>query len=678
MAQTNRLAAEKSPYLLQHATNPVDWRPWGEEAWAAARKLDRPVFLSIGYSTCHWCHVMAHESFEHPDAATLLNNAFVCIKVDREERPDLDAVYMAACQMLTGRGGWPLTVLLTPEAKPFFAGTYLPRENRFGQMGLMELTRQIDRAWAEDRDQVRAAADRVAAGMSQAFAPAAPAEVSSQAFSLALTHFAEHFDPEHGGFGAAPKFPSPHQIMFLLRAWQRTGGQEGKDALLHLATHTLRRMRLGGLFDQAGFGFHRYATDARWLVPHFEKMLYDQGMLLLAYAQAFQATEAPFFARVCREVAEYLRRDLRHPEGALLSAEDADSEGEEGRFYVWSMDRLEQVLGRDEAGFWAKRMGLAREGNFRDEASGRETGTNILHFPEPLPPELEKRWEAARLKLLAVRNGRVRPHRDDKVLADWNGLAAAGLALAGRALDDAAMKADAAAAVDFVLTRMQRPDGRLLHRWREGESAVEGMAEDYAFLAWGLLELFAATLDPARLDQARQLMDILLADFWDSDAGGLFLTSASGEKLLLRPKEAFDAALPSANSVALLLLPRLFRLTGEPLYMDKAQALARAFGAHVESAPYGHALFLCALDLARNPGLDVRLAGDSDAEPARSIRRELDRRYLPDLVLTQAPPQDPLAPIGAQPRAAAQLCRAGACFATANSVEEMRAALDQG
>ncbi len=618
---------------------------------------------------------MAHESFAHPDAAALLNDTFVCIKVDREERPDLDAVYMAACQMLTGRGGWPLTVLLTPEAKPFFAGTYLPRENRFGQMGLMELTRQIGRAWAEDRGQVRAAADRVAAGMARAFAPAPPAEVSDRAFGAALAHFAEHFDATHGGFGAAPKFPSSHQILFLLRAWQRTSGQEEKDAVLHLATHTLRRMRLGGLFDQAGFGFHRYSTDARWLVPHFEKMLYDQGMLLLAYAQACQATGDPFFARVCREVAEYLRRDLRHPEGALLSAEDADSEGEEGRFYVWSLDQLEQALGRDEAAFWAGRMGLSRQGNFRDEASGRDTGANILNFPAPLPAELEPRWEAARQKLLAARGGRVRPHRDDKVLADWNGLAAAGLALAGRALDDAAMVEDAARAVDFVRARMQRPDGRLLHRWREGEAAVDGMAEDYAFLAWGLLELFAATLDQDRLAQARQLVDILLADFWDADAGGLFLTAAAGEKLLLRPKEAFDAALPSANSAALLLLPRLFRLTGEPIYMDKAQALARAFGTQVEGAPFGHALFLCALDLARTPGLDVRLTGDPQAEPTRSIRRELDRRYLPDLAVTLAPPPDPLAAVGAHPRAAAQLCRGGACFATVNGVEEMRKAL---
>jgi uncharacterized protein YyaL (SSP411 family) len=673
MPQTNRLAAEKSPYLLQHAANPVHWRPWGEEAWAAAREQDRPVFLSIGYSTCHWCHVMAHESFEHPAAAELLNAAFVCVKVDREERPDLDAVYMAACQMLTGRGGWPLTLFLTPQGKPFFAGTYLPRESRFGQLGLMELTRQIGRAWAEDRDRVLAAADRVAGAMAQAFAPAPPAEVSDQAFGRALDHFKENFDAAHGGFGGAPKFPSPHQILFLLRAWQKTGDASAR----RMATHTLRRMRQGGIFDQAGLGFHRYSTDERWLAPHFEKMLYDQGMLLAAYAQTFQATADPFFARVCREVAQYLRRDLRGPEGAFLSAEDADSEGEEGRFYVWTLDELEAVLGPGEARFWAGRMGLAREGNFRDEASGRDTGTNILHFPEALPPELEERWEAARLKLLAARSGRVRPHRDDKVLADWNGLAAAGLALAGRALDDPEMVADAGRAVDFVLRAMRRPDGRLLHRWREGEAAVDGLAEDYAFLAWGLLELHAATLDENRLAQARQLVDILLADFWDDAAGGLFLSPAHGENLLLRPKEAFDAALPSANSVALLLLPRLFRLTGESLYMDKAQAIARAFGAQVEAAPFGHALFLCALDLARNPGLDVRLTGDPAAEPARSLRRELDRRYLPDLTLGLAPPPEGLATPGVEKRPAALLCRAGTCFASVNSPEELRRVLDQ-
>ncbi len=669
----NRLADEKSPYLLQHAANPVHWRPWGEEAFAEARAQDKPVFLSIGYSTCHWCHVMAHESFEHPATAELLNRTFVCVKVDREERPDLDAVYMAACQMLTGRGGWPLTIVLTPDRRPFFAGTYLPRENRFGQLGLAELARRVARAWAEDRQQVLDSAGQVAQAMAQAFAPAAPAEVSDSAFNRALEHFRDTFDAAHGGFGGAPKFPSPHQILFLLRAWQKTGDSYA----LHMAAHTLRRMRLGGVFDQVGLGFHRYSTDERWLVPHFEKMLYDQGMLLLAYASAFQATADPFFARACREIAAYLRRDLRGPAGELYSAEDADSEGEEGRFYVWTLEEVETVLGPEKARFWAGRMGLTPAGNYHDEASGRATGTNILHFPEPLPPNLEQRWEAARQKLLAARAGRVRPHRDDKVLADWNGLAAAGLALAGRALGDAEMVRDAAAAVDFVLARLGRPDGRLLHRWREGEAAVDGLAEDYAFLAWGLLELHAATLDPARLDQARSLMDILLRDFWDARAGGLFLTPAQGEPLLARPREAFDAALPSANSAALLLLPRLFRLTGESAYMDRAAAIARAFGAQVEAAPFGHALFLCALDLARNPGLDVRLTGDPGAEPARAIRRDLDRRYLPDLMVSLSPHQDALASIGAPKRPAALLCRAGTCFAGVDGVEELRAALER-
>ena len=666
----NRLAFEKSPYLLEHANNPVDWHPWGEEAFSRAERENKPVFLSIGYSTCHWCHVMAAESFEDEEVARLLNDTFVPIKVDREERPDLDAVYMAVAQMMTGSGGWPLTVILTPDKKPFFAATYIPKESRFGRIGILDLIPRIRHLWKNERAMILASAEEMASVLRQP-PEVADLRLDEAAIRSAYQSLVARFDASNGGFGGAPKFPSPTTFLFLLRHWRRTGDAGG----VQMTEITLRAMRRGGIFDHVGYGFHRYSTDALWHLPHFEKMLYDQGMLLLAYAQACQATGDPFFARVCREVAEYLRRDLRHPEGALLSAEDADSEGEEGRFYVWSLDQLEQALGRDEAAFWAGRMGLSRQGNFRDEASGRDTGANILNFPAPLPAELEPRWEAARQKLLAARGGRVRPHRDDKVLADWNGLAAAGLALAGRALDDAAMVEDAARAVDFVRARMQRPDGRLLHRWREGEAAVDGMAEDYAFLAWGLLELFAATLDQDRLAQARQLVDILLADFWDADAGGLFLTAAAGEKLLLRPKEAFDAALPSANSAALLLLPRLFRLTGEPIYMDKAQALARAFGTQVEGAPFGHALFLCALDLARTPGLDVRLTGDPQAEPTRSIRRELDRRYLPDLAVTLAPPPDPLAAVGAHPRAAAQLCRGGACFATVNGVEEMRKAL---
>src|ERR1041385_1645618 len=521
-APRNRLASEPSPYLQQHAHNPVDWWPWGEAAFAEARRRDVPVFLSIGYATCHWCHVMAHESFEDEQAARLLNEAFVCVKVDREERPDVDDAYMAVCQAMTGSGGWPLTVFTAPDKRPFLATTYVPKTSRFGRLGLLELVPKITAAWADRRDDLMAQAghvlEHVAAGS------AAPGELPANVLEKAEAGLARRFDRELGGFGGAPKFPSPHTLLFLLRRHART-----KDAAaLDMVVRTLDAMAAGGIHDHLGGGFHRYSTDAAWLLPHFEKMLYDQAMLAMAYTEAFQATGEARFAAVARSTLDYVLRDLADPAGGVRCAEDADSEGVGGKFYVWTKDEIEEILGAEAPAFCAA-YGVAAEGNVHDEATHRTTGANVLHLSRPL---VDDRFASARAKLLAARNERVRPLLDDKVLVDWNGLAIAALAKAGTALGEPRFVQAAVTAARFVQKEMRRPDGRLRHRWKAGAKDGTGFLDDHAFLLWGLLELYDATLDPAWLEWAIEVAEGL-RHFRD-EAGGWFLSPTDGEDLGVR------------------------------------------------------------------------------------------------------------------------------------------------
>ncbi|HKQ19237.1 MAG TPA: thioredoxin domain-containing protein, partial [Candidatus Eisenbacteria bacterium] len=441
-SKPNRLAGQKSPYLLQHALNPVDWHPWGDEAFQKAAAEDKPIFLSIGYSTCHWCHVMERESFENASIASYLNEHFIAVKVDREERPDVDHIYMTVCQALTGSGGWPLTVVLTPDRRPFFAGTYFPPETRFGRPGLLELLHQLVSAWEDQRGRVDESAAKIVEAIQPEFAGLPGERPGEEILTTAFEHLLQRFDEEHAGFGAAPKFPTPHQLTFLLRYWKRTG--DGRA--LEMVNRTLRAMRRGGLYDQVGFGFHRYSTDREWLVPHFEKMLYDQALLLFAYAEAYQATRDPLFGSVAREIATYVHRDLTSPEGAFLSAEDADSEGEEGKFYVWTEAEIREVLGDEDAALFGRVFGVEAKGNWIDHAIGRMPGTNILHLwadPAALerefgeePAALGRRLEEARLKLFEVRGRRPRPYKDDKVLTAWNGLMIAALARASAALEE--------------------------------------------------------------------------------------------------------------------------------------------------------------------------------------------------------------------------------------------------
>ncbi len=632
----NHLIHETSPYLLQHAHNPVDWHPWGEEAFALARAEDKPILLSIGYSTCHWCHVMEEESFSDPEVSRALNATFVAIKVDREERPDIDAVYMQAAQMLTGAGGWPLNVLLTPEGKPFYAFTYLPKHARFGRPGLLELTARVRELWRRDRSRLLRSAEQLADALrdvnagseADREAEGAAKQPSVDVVRQARDELARSFDAVHGGFGDAPKFPSPHKLLFLLR-WQA----EHHDAeALEMARRTLAAMRAGGIHDQLGGGFHRYATDARWLLPHFEKMLPDQAMLLMAFAEAFHATGEAAMAETARDVAGFVLREMRDARGGFHSALDADSEGGEGRFYMWTMAELEQALGREDAAFAARVFGVTTEGNVAEEATGRKTGANVLYLAHPPADEAgRKRLAGIRKRLLAAREQRPRPFRDDKVLTDWNGLMIAALARAARTLDEPAWANAAARAADFVLGNLRDADGRLLHRWRAGQAGIPGMLDDYAFLIWGLIELYETDFDARWLDAAVTLARRMDADF--SAANGAFYAARAASRLPARPVEAFDGAQPSGNSAAMMDLLRLARLTGDAAWERRASRVASAFAERMAAMPSAFAWLAAGLLFAESPGYEIVLAGPREGAEADAMLAAVRAPYLPHAVV---------------------------------------------
>ncbi len=628
---TNRLISEKSPYLLQHAHNPVDWYPWSEAAFDRARKEGKLVFLSIGYSTCHWCHVMAHESFEDVEVAELLNRDFIAIKVDREERPDIDQVYMQVCQRLTGSGGWPLTIIMTPEGVPVFAGTFLPKHDRYQRMGMMKLLPELAARWQKDPEQMRKSGERVLSSLQPKPQSSNSDMIDGKVFTVAETHLKKSFDKEYGGFGIAPKFPRPHNLTFLLRRYRQTGDK----ALLKISEATLQAMRRGGIYDQVGFGFHRYSTDAEWLTPHFEKMLYDQAGLALAYTEAYQATGKEEYARTVREIFTYLLRDMTSPEGAFYSAEDADSEGVEGKFYVWSEDEIVKVLGKKDAAMFYKAYGTKKDGNFTEEASFEDTGLNILHIPGSLavwpeeagpdrvnPPQ---QWEKTLRKLFEVREKRIRPHRDDKIITAWNGQMISALARAGRALDEEPYIATASLSADFILKELRNKEGRLLRRYREGEAAIPAFAEDYAFLARGLLDLYVSTFEPQRLRQAIELADEMARLFIDDESGGLYETSSDAEPLVLRPKNAYDGAFPAASSVALEVYARIFLLTGDTRWQKQADRLLMALSPIVSRYPAGYTQLLQSAAWLLESSREIVIAGtpgDSSFEEMLAVAKE--------------------------------------------------------
>jgi uncharacterized protein YyaL (SSP411 family) len=689
-SEFNRLVFEKSPYLLQHARNPVDWYPWGEDAFEAARREDKPVFLSVGYSTCHWCHVMEEESFEDEEVAALMNEHFVSIKVDREERPDIDNIYMTVTQALTGSGGWPMTVVLTPDGEPFFAGTYFPKRSRFNRPGMMDLLPQLAGAWETRRDEVTQSAQQISAQLRQMSGGAPGEALTQETLDTAHSQLARRYDASLGGFGSAPKFPTPHNLLFLLRHWRRTGDA----ATLDMVETTLQAMRRGGIFDHVGFGFHRYSTDREWLVPHFEKMLYDQALLAMAFVETYQATRDEFYADTAREIFTYVLRDMTSPEGGFYSAEDADSEGEEGLFYLWSNDQVHEVLGSVDANYYTRAYNMAEAGNFREQSTGRRTGTNIPHLRRSLAEtaetldlpeaELRERIEASRRRLFEARERRIHPLKDDKILTDWNGLMIAALARGAQALGEPRYVEAATRAADFVLARLRDENGRLLKRHRDGESGLPAHLEDHAFMVWGLLDLYEATGEVRHLQIAIELNEIMIRHFWDGDEGGFFLTADDGEELLVRPKEIYDGAIPSGNSVAALNLLRIGRITANSEMEDMAEQVMRAFSAQVSRAPSGHTLLMSALDFAIGPSHEIVIAGDPAAEDTRDMLSALWSRFIPNKVVICRPAgESPITQIAAYTesqtsldgQATAYVCQNYACRAPTTEIAAMIQAL---
>jgi uncharacterized protein len=622
----NRLIDATSPYLLQHAHNPVDWHEWGPEALERARREDRPILLSVGYAACHWCHVMERESFEDDETAALMNEHFVCIKVDREERPDVDAIYMEAVQTMTGHGGWPMTVFLSPDGRPFFAGTYFPKEERHGLPSFRRVLQAVADAWRDRRDELRTQGERVAAAIGGGIRPSRE-PLGEDVLQEGHASLSDAFDREHGGFGRAPKFPQPMTLEFLLRCHLR-----GYHGSLEMVTTTLDRMAAGGIRDHLGGGFHRYATDRRWLVPHFEKMLYDNAQLARLYLHAHQVTGEKRYRTVAEETLEYLIREMRHPDGGFFSAQDADSEGVEGRFFVWSWDELVGIAGEKVARFY----GAHPDGNWE--------GTNIPWTGHGEAGEAPAGLDDARRRLLEVREGRVRPATDDKVLAAWNGLAIEALAEAGRALDRPDLVEAALAAAGFVLSRLRRDDGRLLRAWRDGRTSGPGYSDDYALMMSACLALYETTFEVRWVEEARSLADDLLRLFHDREQGGFFQTGEDAEALVVRPKELFDNAVPSGNSAAALALQRLTLFTGEVEYERAGVSGLRLVRDVMGRAAGGFGHALSGADLYLGPSKEVAVIGDPGQDATEALLAELRERYLPNVVVAAAGPEDADAP----------------------------------
>lgn len=632
----NRLAKETSPYLLQHAHNPVNWFPWRAEAFQKAKNENKPIFLSIGYSTCHWCHVMEHESFEDDSVAKLLNDWFISIKVDREEMPEIDHVYMSVCQAMTGSGGWPLTIVMTPDKQPFFAGTYFPRDQRGGRPGLFQLLPVIHDAWMNKSDAIMKSVNDVQSYLIKANTKELGKSPEKQLLDQAFNELSNRFDQEFGGFGNAPKFPSPHILLFLLRYYNLTHNAQA----LVMVESTLKKMRLGGIFDQVGFGFHRYSTDKIWLVPHFEKMLYDQAMLIMAYSETYQITKNEFYANTAREIIAYVLRDMTSPDGGFYSAEDADSEGEEGKFYLWTEQEIKSILDEKDGSQFNQIFNVYTGGNFHEEATGEQQHVNILHLKQRInllaesmkinPKDLEQKISTWRGKLFSVREKRIHPLKDDKILTDWNGLMIAALSKASVALNEPAYMAAAKKAADFILTKNRTKDGRLLKRVRTGSADLDGHLDDYAFMIWGMLELYRASLDPQHLKTAVGLSEMMTKDFWNQDAGGFFIGADQSEKLIVRSMDSYDGAIPSGNSAAVNILNQLARITGNMDWADKAEKTLQTFAYELTRSPSSHAHMLSGFMFDLN-AKEVVVVGDRNS--SKKILDVIQELYQPNMIL---------------------------------------------
>ncbi len=634
----NRLSKEKSPYLLQHAYNPVNWYPWGKEAFDAAVENNKPVFLSIGYSTCHWCHVMEKESFEDDVIAELMNETFINIKVDREERPDIDGIYMTVCNILTGSGGWPLTIILTPDKKPFFAGTYFPKTGRFGRIGMKELVPKLKEAWINQHDEIIKSSDEITSALKvESTAPFE--EIDKIIFEKSYDDFLKNYDQSFGGFGRSPKFPSPHNLQYLLRYYSRN-----KDNFaLGMVENTLLKMRMGGIYDHLGFGFHRYSTDRRWKVPHFEKMLYDQASISSALIETFQASGRGIFKKTAEEIFEYVLRDMTSPEGVFYSAEDADSEGDEGRFYLWTKEELYSLLDENGYSFVSSVFSIEDAGNWTDPVSREENGTNILHITHDSEAGImlsrnyheyfTPGFEELRKKLFRIREKRVHPFKDDKILTDWNAFMISSFAKGGAVFNNSEYLNAAEASMRFLLDKMVTGEGTLLHRYRCGEASIHGSLDDYAFLIQALLDLYEAAFNPDYLLYAISFTAKTIELFYDSGSGGFFFTPSGGEELIARRKEIYDGAIPSGNSVMMLNLLRLGRFTGNSAYDEKAWETIRAFAHVIKKSPISFSYALAALDFAINKSYEIVVAAGKDRSSADAIIREINNKFIPGKVI---------------------------------------------
>ena len=684
-SHTNKLISETSPYLLQHAHNPVDWYPWGPEALERARTEDKPILLSIGYSACHWCHVMEHESFENSEIASLMNDNFVCIKVDREERPDLDSIYMNAVQMMTGHGGWPMTVFLTPDLRPFYGGTYYPPVDRHGLPGFPKVLTAIADSYKNRGEEIETTAQAITSELKKInrFIPSGEmltTEVLNQAFSA----LAGNFDRVNGGFGGAPKFPPSMTLMFLLRHHKRTNSPEA----LAMVELTLDKMARGGMYDHLGGGFARYSVDARWQVPHFEKMLYDNALLARIYLYAYQQTKNPTYRRVAEEVFEYNVRDMTDRTGAFYSSEDADSEGEEGKFYVWTRAEVMSILGSEVGAIFCEFFNVTESGNFEHGNSILNTPLSLEEFADKKganPEELRRTISAARQRLFDVREARVRPGRDDKSLTAWNGLMLTAFAEAANILGRDDYREIAVRNAEFILEHLTK-DGRLLRTYKSGQSKLNGYLEDYAYVIEGLLALYEATFELRFFNHARELADTMIAQFWDEADGGFYFTSTDHEELLTRTKDYFDNATPSGNSVAALALLKLFHLTQQQEYQRTALAVLRTVRQAVAKYPSGFGYALCALDFYLSEPKEIAIVGETDSHEVRLFIEEIYSRYLPNKVIAARAPQDEQSAeaiklLEARPmvegKSTAYVCRDYTCLAPATTVEELVARLDE-
>jgi uncharacterized protein YyaL (SSP411 family) len=636
-AYTNRLVHETSPYLRQHAHNPVDWYPWGEEALRRAKELDRPIFLSIGYSACHWCHVMEHESFEDSAVADILNRHFVSIKVDREERPDLDQIYMTAAQLLTGQGGWPMSMFLTPFLEPFYGGTYFPPDDRYGRPSFRRVLLSLIDAWEKRRADVETQAKQLTQGVRETtLLEPGSGPLDDAHLRGALAQLERRFDATYGGFGDAPKFPHPIELRLLLRLWKRFGD----EGALNMARVTLDKMARGGMYDHLGGGFHRYSTDQRWLVPHFEKMLYDNAQLAIAYLEAFQATADPFYRTVVEETLGYVLREMTSPEGPFYSTQDADSEGEEGRFFVWPLDEVERHLGRQWAELFCAVYDVTREGNWE--------GHNILHRGRSDEQEarlhhisdvdLRQRLAEAKKTLFEARSKRVWPGRDEKVLTSWNGLMIAALARAGAVLDQPRYTQAAVRAADFLWSRLRTADGKLLRTYHAAsEPKLNGYLEDYAFLLEAYVALYEATFDVRWVERSLDLARRMGEQFWDEEGGGFFYTGRDHEALIARTKDPHDSSIPSGNGLAVSALLRLHALTGEPDLLRKAETTLRLFHGLMTQAPMAVGQMLLALDFHLGPVQEFAVVGDPANEEVRRVMAAIRRDFRPNHVVAMKP-----------------------------------------